>query len=356
MQNALHAAACDFERNGRRPTITDVAREAGVSPSTVSHVFSRRRPTSAQTDARVHAVAEALGYRPSLTAQTLVTGRSRLIALVVPDLLNPFYASVAGGVEEAAAEAGLSVIIGNTDMRAEKEDHLVGVLEARGVDGIVFITDVRARQPALERLARRGTPIVTLDEEVEGGFHLVAVDNEGGSRQVAEHLIARGHRRLGVVAGPAGLPTTRARLRGFRAGLGAGLLPSSRIVYADDRLEGGRRAARGLLGGRDRPTALFATNDLMALGAVAAARELRLGVPQEVSIVGFDDIPFAALADPPLTTVAQPAAALGRVAATMLLDAMRTPDEPAMRVQLPVELVVRASTAPVPADRSTEDS
>lgn len=350
MQSVLHSARA-------RPTIRDVAELAGVSASTVSQAFSGRRPMCAATRERVHSAADALGYRPSIAAQTLVTGRSLLISLVMPDLHNPFYASVAAGVEEVAAEAGLNVIVSNTDMRAEKEHDVLAVLDARGVDGIIFITAATSRQPALERLSR-SAPVVVLDEEVEGHFNLVAVDNEGGSRMVAEHLLALGHRRLAVVTGRENLPTTRTRLQGFRDGLDASRsCPSPRlvrVVYADDTLEGGRKAALQVLASADRPTAIYATNDLMALGVLVAARSVGLDVPEELSVAGFDDIPFASASNPTLTTVAQPGHRLGQAAAELLLRAMRSSDGEVERVELPVELRVRESTGPVPSPRSTE--
>jgi LacI family transcriptional regulator, galactose operon repressor len=331
-----------------RPTINDVARRAGVSPSTVSHALSGRRPTSIRAQQRVRAVAEAMGYRPSLTAQSLITGRSLMLGLVVPDLHNPFYAEVAAGVEEAAAGSGFSVIICNTDMRFEKEDRFLQLLEQHGVDGIIFITDARPRQPELQRLAERGCPVIVVDEAVEGRFHVVSVDNEGGGRFAAAHLVELGHRHLAVVAGPLNLPTTRARLRGFSNTIrasGIDLGPAN-IRYADDRIEGGHNTALQLLDKDPSPTALFATNDLMALGALKAASHLGLRVPQDLSLVGFDDIPYVSLVNPPLTTVAQPARNLGGTAAGLLLEIMEKDPGYVRRIELPVELRVRESTGP----------
>jgi DNA-binding LacI/PurR family transcriptional regulator len=301
----------------------------------------------------VLAVADAMGYRPSLIAQSLITGRSLMVGLIVPDLHNPFYADVATGVEEAAARSGFSVIICNTDMRPEKEDRFLELLEQRAVDGIIFITDARPRQPELQRLADRGCPIVVLDEAVEGTFHVVSVDNERGGSLAAAHLLELGHRRLAVIAGPVDLPTTRSRLRGFVETLQAeGVeLGRSDVVYANDRINGGRGAAEELLHIKAPPTALFATNDLMALGALEAASRLGLRVPRDLSLVGFDDIPYVSLVQPPLTTVAQPALGLGQTATELLLEVMEDGPKQLRRVELPVELRVRGSTAPCPSMR-----
>jgi DNA-binding LacI/PurR family transcriptional regulator len=295
-----------------------------------------------------------MGYHPSLRAQSLITGRSLMLGLVVPDLHNPFYAEVAAGVEEAASGSGFSVIICNTDMRIEKEDRFLQLLEQHGVDGIIFITDARPRQPELQRLAQRGCPVIVVDEAVEGRFHVVSVDNEGGGRLAAAHLVGLGHRHLAVLAGPPNLPTTRARLRGFSDTLGAsGIdLGLANIRYADDRIEGGRVAALELLDKHPPPTAVFATNDLMALGALEAASRLRLSVPKDLSLVGFDDIPYVSLVNPPLTTVAQPARNLGGTAAGLLLEVMEQGPGRVRRVELPVELRIRESTGP--CQRRTE--
>jgi LacI family transcriptional regulator len=330
-------------------TIRDVAREAGVSISTVSHALSGNRPVSPEVRRRVASVARQLRYRPSHLAQAMVTGRSRTLGLIVPDIANPFFPEVARGAEDAAAQRGYGVFLADTELSPAEEQHYVDVFRDKGVDGLVYLAGTPVLGSALAQSAASGTPLVLVDEElpVDGprcGF--VGVDNHTGGRLAARHLLDLGHELIGVVAGPANLPTAIARLAGFRAELdAAGIQPVHTVTAGAYRYEDGRAALPSVTR-RDRsPSAVFCANDLLAFGVVAAAQEAGMRVPADLSVVGFDDIFFSRLASPGLTTIAQPMRRIGSEAADLLIDLIDGRRSERRRI-LPVHLVERASTRP----------
>ena len=328
-------------------TIRDVARAAGVSVTTVSHAFSGRRPVSAPVRRRVAAASHRLAYRPSHLAQAMVTGRSRTVGLIVPDIANPFFPEVARGVEDAAADRGYSVFLADSELDHREEQRYVDLFEDKGVDGMIYLAGTPMLGPALSRVAASETPLVLVDEDlaVEGprcGF--VGVDNRGGGRLAARHLLELGHRRFAVIAGPALLPTAAARLDGFlheleQAGIGAPEVETAGSYVFED----GRTAFAALQRRGGAFDALFCANDLLALGAVTAAQEAGLTVPGDLSVVGFDDIFFARLSYPGLTTVTQPMRQIGREAAVLLIDLIEGRRGNRRRI-LPVRLTERAST------------
>jgi LacI family transcriptional regulator len=339
----------------RRPaSIKDVAGEAGVSPTTVSHVLSGKRPVNAQTAARVRAVVNRLGYMPASLARSLQAGSTSVIGLLVPDITNAFFAELAKGVEDAAHELGYGVILCNTEFDAAREDRYLELIRSRFVDGMVYAAGSVPRQQRLEALLGR-FPIALADEEVAGLSQTLfaTADHREGGRLLGEHLRELGHRRALVLSGPADLRSSANRTAGFVEAFAGEV---SELV-GDFKEASGYDLLRGSLGsGRPRYTAVFAANDLMALGAIAALREAAIGVPDEVSVVGFDDIRLAAHATPPLTTVYQPAYDMGRTVTAQLLQYIaRGEMPPASRHILPVQLRVRASTS-APPNRATERS
>jgi LacI family transcriptional regulator len=328
-----------------RSTIRDVARVAGVSVSTVSHALSGKRPVRASTVRRVVEAVEELGYQPDPVAQAMITGHSWTLGLILPDIVNPFFPQVVRGAEDAAAEAGYSLILGNTDLRPDRELAYVEALTARRVSGILFMPGDPEADRALRRLRAAGVPHVLLDESLEGPDGAgVFSDNAGGGYMAARHLIDVGRRRLVYLGGPAGLPTVQERERGFRkAVVEAGLTPvASR--YGPYRVEAGYDATRDLLDAGLAFDGVFAGDDLLALGAIQALAGRGRHVPDAVAVCGFDGIAGTELWTPSLTTIVQASYELGAAGARLLLAHLR--DEPHVepRVVLPVKLVVRSST------------
>jgi len=333
------------------PTIREVAHEAGVSIATVSHALSGKRPVSARTRQKITHAVERLGYRPNAIAAAMPTGRTQTLGVVVPDIANPFFGELLGTIERTAAERGYSVVASSSELDPDLEARAVRTLLDRRVDALLYLAGTEERNPALVELAAADVHVVCLDEELPelpAAASVLTVENEEGGALAAVHLIELGHRELGAVSGPLGLPTASARLTGFsRRAAASGLEPApGRIRHAVAyTVEAGREATVDLLSAEPALTALFCANDLIALGACAAARELDRRVPEDLSVVGFDDSFVAAVVTPPLTTVRQPLARLGKEAAEVAIDLIEGSRTESVRRTLPVELVVRASTS-----------
>lgn len=332
-------------------TIRDVARLAGVSVSTVSQALSGNRPVSSETRARVLAAAEELGYRPNRVAASMVTRKTRMLALVVPDIANPFFAALVKAVEGRAVERGYTTLACSSEHNRDLEERYLRLLSDNHVDALLYVGDQPRSSPRLAELAGQGTAVVLIDrvpDDLQHPFPIVAVDNSAGGSLAAEHLVELGHTDVGVVAGPRGLSTSTVRLEGFRSVLGRhGIVLGADAVYhaSDFTLDSGVKAVERLLARRPSITALFCENDLIALGAIRVAIRNGLSVPADLSIVGFDDIFVSSLVSPALTTIRQPVAEIGSVAVDMAVrlseDGMATAPP---RVVLPVEIVCREST------------
>jgi len=326
-------------------TIADVARAAGVSPTTVSHALSGNRPVSAATIARVRRAADELGYRPNPMARGLRTRRTQTAALVIPDITNPFYPMLARGLQDVLSPAGYHVFVCNTDQDADLERDLVLDLIQRRVDGIV-LNPFGAIGPAEVNAAiARGIWMVSIGPEIDhDNVDLVEADERAGARDVAQHLASLGHTRVAHIGGTA--RAGREREQGFRDGLAeAGLeLDDTLVVAADWTSDGGVAAMERLLDApAGAPTAVFAANDMMAIGALNAVTARGLRVPEDLSIVGFDDIDAAAHLSPPLTTVLNPAYAKGEEAGRLVLSRLAGRQE-RRRCITPCSLVERQST------------
>jgi len=325
-------------------TIQDVARLAAVSTATVSRYLSGE---PVRASARIREVIAELGYRPSVVARGLRSGRHDTFGVVVPDVTNPFFAGVVRGIENVAGQRGVRVLLGNSDEDLTREATLVDDLSRR-VDGMILA-------PATEHddvphvLASAGVPVVLLDRAVQvgGRFDSVTVDNIVGAKLAARHLLGLGHRRIATISGPLTSTPGRERHEAFLDELGAGGadLESALVEVADFREAGGRAAASRLLSLTQPPTALFVANNLMTVGALKALRALGVRVPEEVSVLGFDDLDLGALLDPPLTVIDRPTVEQGERAATVLVDRINAGAGPAVHVVLPVQLLVRQSTA-----------
>jgi DNA-binding LacI/PurR family transcriptional regulator len=340
-------------------TLSEVARRAGVTPATVSNVLRNRGRVGEATRARVLEAVEALGYRPHLAARALAEGRGPTIALMVSSIANPFYPEFALAVERAARARGQFLIICNTN-----EDPLVGRAYLDQIAGTlsegVLVTNANLDFADLHRTMARGAPVVLCMWERPDdppGLPCVAVDFGLAGRLAAEHLIGLGHRRIGVIVGSKVSGIHASREAGFIAAAQvAGVeIEASAILHAPDSVKGGYAATRALLAQHADLTAIFATNDLPALGAMHAAADLGLDVPRDVSVVGITDIQPASEARPPLTTVAVPTVEAAELAVGLLRELIEAPAAatgtgpatPPMRVSSPPQLVVRGSTGAV---------
>ncbi|WP_123468461.1 MULTISPECIES: LacI family DNA-binding transcriptional regulator [unclassified Streptomyces] len=329
--------------------IKDVARQAGVSVGTVSNVINRPEAVLPETRARVLAAIEDLGYVRSESARQLRAGRSRIMALLVLDMGNPFFVDVARGAERAARQAGLGVMVCNSGQSPAEEAEYLGLFAEQRVCG-VLVTPADATGHNLESFSRHRIPYVLVDRVASGtGTCAVSVDDVRGGALAVGHLVSAGHRSVAYVSGPGDLHQIRDRRTGALSALAeAGLEPEALVEIPSDRLDvaAGRDAGARLLGLVPRPTAVFCANDLLALGVLQALYAAGVRVPQDIAIVGYDDIEFAAAAAVPLTSVRQPAVVMGRMAAELLLEEAEDDGHHEHRsVVLQPELVVRASSS-----------
>ncbi len=326
-------------------TIEDVAARSGVSTATVSRVLSGSAPARPETRDRVLAAARELDYRPSGIARALKRQETRTLGLVVTDITNPFYPQLVRAVESAAHERGYGIVLANGGDDAARELEHLDLLIERRVDGIVIVSSRMTRRHA-ERLQGTAVPVVLVNDTVAGsGLPTVTTAHRRGARLATEHLIGLGHRRIGHVGAPADQAASGQRRLGVRDAMRAAGLREPLVAIGDGGVAGGAQAAEALIVAGI--TGIVAYNDLTAIGALRALRRAGIGVPEQVSVVGFDDIDLAAWTDPPLTTIRQPTDALGRWAVDHLVDLLsgagggggETP------VVLQPELVVRGSTA-----------
>jgi LacI family transcriptional regulator len=331
-------------------TRNEVARAAQVSPATVSYVVNNGpRPVASETRSKVLEVIRQLGYKPNAIARNLRLQHSTTIGLIVPDINNPYFAEVARGVEQSASENGLTMVLCHSDYRIERELHYVEVLQTERSAGVIWFPATNSADPAL-RMAEYGLPLVVLDRLIEGvKAPAVITDNFLGGYRAAEHLIELGHRVIGCIKRPMPLHHSSERVRGFRTALADHHIDidESLFVHGGFHLDEGYEAAKKIMQHPLRPTALFAYNDFMAIGALRAAYELGIKVPADFSIVGFDDIPQAAFTCPALTTVSQPKSEMGRQGLTLLLNIINgRPVSTNGDRLLPVNLIIRESTGP----------
>jgi LacI family transcriptional regulator len=333
----------------RIPSIKDVAAAAKVSVGTVSNVLNRPELVSPATRDRVERTMADLGFVRNESARQLRAGTSRTLAYVMLDATNPFFTDVARGIEETADELDLSLFLCNSNSRASRESTHLARLQQQRVQGIL-ITPVDAESDTLAEIARRGIPIVVVDRtRKDGDLCSVSVDDRRGGRLAVEHLVELGHRRIAFVGGPLSIGQVRDRIEGARAawraaGRSADALvhvPTAALTVADGAEAGARLLAQSA---RRRPTAVFCANDLLALGVLRAALQAGLRVPDDVAIVGYDDIDFAAAAAIPLTSVRQPRVELGRTAARLVIDEATNGAHEHQQVVFEPDLVARAST------------
>jgi len=332
-----------------RPTIYDVARLAGVSTATVSRALNGSGQIAQSTRLSIEAAVARLGYTPNPIARSLVTRSTQTIALLLPDIGNPFYAALVRGIQEHALLHDHTMLLCTTEGDPEQEERYLSLLHGKQVDG-ALVDGLVLPPERVAQFVRDGLPIVCLDRDVgAGAVPLVQVDNRLGARLATEHLLALDHRRIAHISG-AELAIAAEREAGWlEAHTSRSVRPSPRLLARGGFSEaGGFAAAQQLLAAGGEPTAIFAANDLSALGAISAIVQSGLRVPEDISVVGFDDLALAAYATPPLTTIRQPAAEIGRRATQILLELVAGREAPAVRTLLQPELVVRSSTAVAP--------
>jgi LacI family transcriptional regulator len=333
-------------------TISDVARQAGVSAMTVSRVINNSGYISPETRERVEKAILDLGYVPNALARSLRFKQTKTLALVLTDITNPFFTTLARGVEDAASEQGFSVIFCNTDESESKEAEYLNVVLQKQVDGLLLVPACSSGD-SVTFLQERKVPVVVLDRRVSDvKVDTLRCDSEEGAYQLTRHLLHLGHTRIAVLSGPPSVSTATDRVAGYRRALAeAGLASRAELVFhAGFSQAGGHQMALQALAVTPRPTALFAANNFITSGAFRAVREAGLRVPEDISIVSFDDLPTASDMGPALTVAAQPAYEMGRRATELLLTRLagEGPAEP-QEIVLPTEIIVRGSSAPPPA-------
>ncbi|MBF6605298.1 MAG: LacI family DNA-binding transcriptional regulator [Chloroflexi bacterium] len=348
----------------RRPTISDVAEAAGVSKTTVSFAFNRPDRLAAETATRIRSVADTLGYRPHPVARMLSQGRTGTIGVLTPQALaivfeNPYFGTFNAGVAAAAEAAGYAL-----HFISPLQGSLARAVGRATVDGVVAV-GLSADHPEVEQIRRAGLPMVLVDSTALPDQPSIEVDDEGGARLAAEHLLGLGHRAFVVLSiepseraggeDPDGVPARR--LRGYRAALAAtGIaLPDEAIVTSEATIPGGAASFAEAWDAGQRPTAVLAMSDATAVGAMRAARARGLRVPADLSVVGFDDVDLARFADPELTTIHQPIARKGEEAVRLLIAILGGAAGAPIHETLPTRLVARASTGPAPIDRRSAD-
>ena len=326
-------------------TLHDVARRAGVSPMTVSRVVNGSAKVSPQLRDRVEAALAETGYLPNTLARSLRAQRTDTIALLLPDMTNPFFTELAHGVEAAAREAGITMILANSDERADEEQRLVQMLLQRQVDGLLVVPAAGGSE-TIALCRERGVHLVVVDRRPQDGeVDVVRSDSEGGAYALGQLLAGLGHRQMAVLSGPQGVPTAVDRVVGFRRAVveEAGL-PEPLVFHGAFKIDSGTEMTLAAMRSVPVPTALFAANNFIAIGALHALDELALRVPEDIAVVGMDDLPEAMVTFPFLTVAAQPAFEMGRESVAMLLDSLAHPGRPSREVVLPTTLVVRRSS------------
>lgn len=324
----------------------DVARQAGVSVSTVSHVINNTRAVNEATRQRVREAMNELGYKPNALARSLRRQETKMLGLILPDIADPLSAEIARAIEDASFAQNYSLILCNSEGDLEKQLAYTNALIEKQVAGIFFVA-ARVNAMLAEDLQRRKVPLVSIDPEVFGvEVDTVLTDQVQGGRLATQHLIDLGHERIACISGEPDRSSSAERVTGYRQALKQNHIPlDERLVVAGNfQYESGYEASQRLLASDERPTAIFACNDLMAVGCIKAATDLGRRVPESLSVVGFGDVRLASFTNPPLTTVAQPKYEIGTLATEMLLDRIRGLDSPARYMKLETELRVRGST------------
>ena len=334
--------------------IYDVAKRAGVSTATVSRVFSQPDVVAPSTRRKVLVASNHLRFTPNIASKLFRTQRTAKILVTVPDISNPFFSLILQGIEDAAQREGYSVLLGDTQHDAKREERYAQMLKRREADGLIFLGHRLPREAAefIAAVAPQCAPVVNGCEFSPSlGVPSVHIDNSRAAYEAMDHLYGLGHRRIGLVTGPLASPLSRDRLSGATGRAKQQKATGNfTVMHGDFSIESGAAAAERLLARRERPTAIFCFNDEMAMGVLEVARRVRVHVPEQLSVIGFDDIRFAKYTTPSLTTIAQPMRQIGEGSVRLLLRILTNGHgvEVPESITLPHTLVVRASTAPPP--------
>jgi len=329
-----------------KTTIYDIAKAAGVSIATVSKVINGTGRISTDTRERITEIMQELDYQPSVVASAL-TGKSTFtIGLLIPDLANPFFAEIARSVEDRGHELGFNLVMCSTDNNSKKEAGYITLLRQKRVDGIIIATGTSI-EGLLSGLADYNIPLALISRDIPTiEADSVRADDDTGAYQAVAHLTGLGHRHIALIAEDPELMTTKERMRGYRRAL-----EDANIAYTDDlvtisnsSVEAGKQRALELMGSDHPPTAIVAFNDLLAVGVVQAAKELRLSIPWDLSVISFDNTVLAGIVDPPLTSVAVPIQQMGRQIMDMLIERVSGEKGDKRRIVLKPELIIRQST------------
>lgn len=330
-------------------TIHDVAHKAGVAPITVSRVLNNSGYVSAATRARVEAAALELDYMPNSLASSLRSNRTNILAMILADISNPFWTTVARGVEDIANQQGYSVILCNTDEKESKQEEYVSVLLRKRVDGFLLVP-TSASTESIQLIQRQRVPVVMLDRTVPNlSVDTVRGDTYGSAYQLAAHLLQLGHRHIAVLAGPRYISTSTERVEAVLQAMrdASVRIEMNRILYGEFAIESGYTMARQVA--KTQPTAIVAGNNFIAIGVGRFLHESMIRIPEEISVVCFDDVPISWGTEPFLTVAVQPAYEMGRRATELLLDRIRRTDStPPQDLRLPGTIIIRSSTGPVP--------
>jgi LacI family transcriptional regulator len=332
-------------------TIRDVARRAGVSQATAARALGGYGHVSAAALRQVEAAATTLGYVPNSVARALASGLTRAVGLVIGDIENPFFAAAARGMSDVLEEHGHTVLLANSDEDLDRERTAIETLRSRRVDALVVVPASGTPSPHLRAAAADAAPLILLDRPVRGlRVDSITVDNAAGARSAVEHLLSHGHRRIGLVSDEPEITSSAERIGGYEDALADAGLPidDHLIALGGPTRHDGYLGARRLLESEDRPTALFTANNLMTVGAMHALRDLDLRIPQDISLVGFDDLEWTTLVDPPLTVVSQPATDLGQETGRRVLARLDGSGGRPRRIKLDTRLIVRASCGAPP--------
>lgn len=329
------------------PTIHDVAKRAGVAPITVSRVINNSGYFSDETRERVLKAVAELGYVPNLVARSLRSKRTNTLALILTDITNPFFTTLARGVEDAASDAGFTVIFCNTDESEAEEARYLQVLLQKQVDGFLLVP-AQSKAGAVETIRQHGEPVVVLDRRIPtNNVDIVRCDSEGGAYELTRLLVSLGHRQIAALSGPHGVSTAEDRVAGYRRALQETEIPvdEKMIFFGEFSQQGGYESTHQALSLYPRPTALFAANNFIAIGAMKALQDADLKVPKDISLVGFDDLPPAMISSPFFTVVSQPAYEMGRQATHLLLERLSGKStENYKEIVFPAQMIVRRSS------------
>jgi LacI family transcriptional regulator len=335
---------------GRYITIKDIARLAGVSHTTVYRALNDKPRISQSTKERIISIAREFNYQPNVLAQSLVLGRTKTLGLVITTIVNPFYPELAKGIEDTARSLGYNIFLCCTNFDISLESRYIDMLRSRGVDGIIF-TSAHTHDPNITRLVKDHFPLILVNRRVYGDpvvdkTDYVVVENVRGGFLAVEHFIKMGHKKIGVISGSSDSSAAVERLKGARkAFIEYGLNPAELLVLKGDFLKpSGYEAAKKFLGLKDPPSAIFGVNDYMALGAYEAVLDSGLRVPEDIALIGFNDITFSAMKGIELTTIGQKKYEMGSIAVHILIDKIEGRDgDKARRITLEPELIVRRS-------------